>query len=82
MFGHYDIPFKITEEEISLSGDKEQEKLIFRSECLGEKVEKILLGNTGKNLINPVEPLMQPQELTPYLLIALERVLVVEPEAT
>lgn len=47
-----------------------------------EKVEKNLLASTGKILINPVEPLNKPKELTSYLLIEFERTLVVEPGTT
>lgn len=82
MFGHYDIPFRIVEGEISLSVDKEGENLYYMRECAGEKVEKILLGSNGKILLNPIEPLSKPKELTPYLLVELEKVLVTEPKAT
>jgi len=79
MFGYYDIPFRIIEKGISLSIDKEGENLLYRREYGVEKVEKILLGSNGKILINPIEPVTKPKELTPYLLIELDRTLVVEP---
>lgn len=82
MFGYYDIPFRIIEEGISLSIDKEGENLLYRREYDVEKVEKILLGSNGKILINPIEPVTKPKELTPYLLIELDRALVVEPKGT
>ena len=82
MFGRYDIPFKIVHDEISLSVDKEGENLLYRRESGGEKVEKILLGSKGKILLNPVEPVNKPKELTPYLLIELERTLAIEPGTT
>lgn len=80
MFGYYDIPLKIAEEGISLSIDKEGEAFIYKRECLDEKVEKVLLANKGKVLINPVEPLSKPKELTQYLYIEFERPLLVEPK--
>jgi hypothetical protein len=82
LFGYYDIPFRIIEEGISLSIDKEGENLLYRREYGVENVEKILLGSNGKVLINPIEPVTKPKELTPYLLIDLDRALVVEPKGT
>ncbi len=81
MFGYYDIPFKITNEEISLYVEREGENLVYSRECVGEKVEKVLLGDTGRMLVNPVEPLNRPKELTPYLLIELASRVLVEPKA-
>lgn len=56
--------------------------LLYRRESVDEKVEKNLLASTGKILINPIEPLNKPKELTAYLLIEFERTLVVESGAT
>ena len=36
----------------------------------------------GELIVNPIEPLTKPKELTPYLLIKLDRNLMVEPRAT
>ena len=82
MFGYYDVPFKIVKEGITLTLEKEGGSLLYRSVCAGERVEKILLASDGKILINPVEPLNKPKELTTYLLIEFKRSLMVEPEAT
>lgn len=56
--------------------------LLYRRESVDEKMEKNLLASTGKILINPVEPLNKPKELTSHFLIEFERTLVVEPGAT
>jgi len=82
MFGNYDVPVNIAQEGISLSIQTEGGSLRYIRECLGEKVEKIILTNSSKILINPIEPLSKPKELTPYLLIELGNALVVEPKAT
>jgi len=82
MFGKYDIPSSIVQEGISLSIEREGDSLRYRRECKGEKVEKILLTTNGKILVNPIEPLNKPKELTPYLLIEFGNALVVEPRAT
>lgn len=82
MFGYYDIPLEIVTEEISLSLEREGDDFIYRSECAGARLEKILLARTGKVLINPIEPLNKPKELTSSLLIEFEKSLLVEPKAT
>lgn len=82
MFGYYNLPLRIVKEGISLSIEKEGEILVYRRECPGERIEKAILTSNGKILFNPVEPLNKPKEITSYLLIELERALVVEPKAT
>jgi hypothetical protein len=82
MFGYYDVPLGIAKEGISLSVKRDGGVLLYRRECVDEKVEKILLASTEKILINPIEPLNKPKELTSYLLIEFEKTLVVEPGAT
>ena len=82
MYRYYDAPFKIVKGGITLTLEQEGERLLYRSVYADEKVEKILLADNGKLLINPVEPLNKPKELTSYLLIEFERTLVVEPGST
>jgi hypothetical protein len=82
MFGYYEVPLGVEKEGISLSVERKGEVLLYRKECVDEKVGKIILASTGKIIINPIEPLNKPKELTSYLLIEFERTLVVEPGAT
>jgi hypothetical protein len=82
MYRYYDAPFKIVKEGITLTLEQEGERLLYRSVYADKKVEKILLTSTGKVLINPVEPLNKPKELTSYLLIEFDRTLVVAPGST
>lgn len=82
MFGEYDIPVNIKQDNLSISVQKEDECLIYRRICLEEKAEKNLLINKGKIILNPVEPLNNPKPLTTYLLIKLEKTLVLEPKST
>lgn len=82
MYGYYEIPLELVREGITLSLVRERENLLYQRMCADKRVEKILLASTGKVLINPVEPLNKPKELTPYLLIEFDRALMVEPEAT
>ena len=82
MFGEYDIPVNIQQDNLSISVQKEDNLLIYRRTCLEEKTEKNLLINNGKIILNPVEPLNIPKSLTTYLLIKLEKTLVLEPKST
>ncbi len=82
MFGSYDVPFNLEMEGISLSIEKDGENLRYRRESPGEKAEKILLANSPKLLINPIEPMSKPKDLTPYLFIEFAKSLAVEPKAT
>ena len=82
MFGCYDAPLGIEKEGISLSVERAGEIMTYRRQRGDEKVEKMLLTSTGKILINPVEPVNKPKEITSYLLIEFKRSLVVEPAAT
>ena len=54
---------------------------LYKRELLGEKVEKVLLAYNGSILLNPVEPLNMPREITSYLLLEFGKVLMVEPLA-
>jgi hypothetical protein len=81
MFGYHDIPLKIKKEGVSIFTKRVGDHLSYKREYTDEKVEKILLTKTDKILINPIEPLHKPKELTPYLLIELEKAIVIEPRA-
>lgn len=72
----------VTKEGIAISIQKDGKNLIYHRDCLGEKVEKHLLANKGKILVNPVEPVNIPKALTPNLLIEFEKALVSKPKKT
>lgn len=83
MFGDYDIPLRFAKDGFSLSVERMEEVLLlYRRVCGDEKAEKIIPVSTEKILLNPIEPLNKPKELTSYLLIEFETTLVVEPGAT
>ena len=82
MFGTFDIPFSIEQEGIVLSVQKEGENILYRRECLGESLEKILLAGPGKALLNPVEPVNKPKALASHLLIEFANTMQVEPKGT
>ena len=83
MYGYYDIPFRLEEGGVSLSLEKDGKTFIYQSVSAGARVEKIVLARTtARVLINPIEPMHKPKELTSFLLVELEKTLLVEPETT
>jgi len=82
MFGLHKVPLKIEKGGISLHIKKEGEALVYKRESGSEKVEKTLLTSNDKILINPIEPVNTPKEITPYLLIHFEKALLIEPKIT
>ena len=82
MFGSYNIPLKIEEESLVLSFDKEEDLYFYKREHPYGTMEKVLLLDTGKILINPIEPLNTPKDITSNLLIEFERSIVVGPKVT
>jgi hypothetical protein len=82
MYGYHDIPLRLEQEGITLSLEQEGESLLYRSVSPTGELEKMLLARAEQVLINPVEPLHRPKELTSNLLIEFERSLLVEPGAT
>jgi hypothetical protein len=82
MFAQYDIPIQIDQEGITVSVQKEGEKILYMRECLGESIEKILVASSGKLLLNPVEPVNKPNALASHLLIEFANILQVEPKGT
>lgn len=82
MFGSYEFPLKIDQEGVSISVEKEGDLFLYRRVCQDREIQKILAAGTGKILINPIEPLRTPKDLSTSLLIAFERPVLVEPRAT
>jgi hypothetical protein len=80
VFGIYDIPLRM-EREFTLSVEERGENFVYRRESGDEIVEKMLLAGDGKLLVNPVEPLNKPKEITPLLLIEFQKPVVIEPGA-
>lgn len=82
MFGRYDLPLKIDLDNLSISIDKERDLFVYKRISADKKVEKTLATDNGHVLINPIEPLKIPKDLTPYLLIEFARPFLMEPNAT
>jgi hypothetical protein len=81
LFGYHEIPLKISQEGFSISAEPVDEIVVYRRECSQEKVDKALLVTDAQLLLNPVEPLNTPKEITPHLLIEFDKMLAVEPKA-
>ncbi len=79
MYGQHELPFQIDESGINIRAEKQNTQWVYLREKQADKVEKRLLLETGKIRINPVEPLLQPKALTPYLMIVFEKNLYVAP---
>lgn len=75
MYGYYDPPFSVEEEGISISVERTGDKWTYRRISGTDSVEKLILGDRKRIIINPVEPLNTPKEITPNLLIEFEKTL-------
>src|SRR5665648_179050 len=82
MYGSHDIPIILRSEKLSLSIEMEGDVKHYSRECFGETVNKIIHTKSSRILINPVEPMSLPKELTPYLLIEFEKLVIIEAESS
>lgn len=80
MYGSHDIPVRFRDDRLTLSIEVEGDAKHYSRECLGEKVDKTIYNKDDRVLINPVEPMSMPKEITPYLLIDFEKQIIIEPE--
>ncbi|AKB74675.1 hypothetical protein MSLAZ_1414 [Methanosarcina lacustris Z-7289] len=75
MYGYYDPPFSVEQEGISISVEKTGDGWTYKRTFGNDEVEKLILGDRKRIIINPVEPLNTPKEITPNLLIEFEKTL-------
>jgi uncharacterized protein len=69
MYGYYNPPFSVEQEGITISVENTEEHWVYKRTLGTDSVEKIILGEEKRLIINPVEPLNTPKEITPNLLI-------------
>lgn len=81
-FGYCKTPLKVTEDGLVLSIGKRKKGLNYKRTLLDEEVQKILLTTEGKILLNPVEPINIPKQVTKYFQVQLEKPVVVGPKQT
>lgn len=79
MYGQHDIPLKISREGFLLYVARDDDRFMYRRQTGGEKIEKLILTDNFSLLINPIEPLNTPKELSHHLLIDFKNPVVVEP---
>ncbi len=75
MYGYYEPPFSVEKEGINISVEKIGERWIYKRVLGTEEVERVVLGGGKEIIINPVEPLNTPKEITPNLLIEFDKTL-------
>jgi hypothetical protein len=79
LYGRHNLPLSISREGLAVSIEQAGETWLYRRECDGNRVEKKLLTSSNTVLINPVEPLNRPKEITSFLMVEFERPLMIEP---
>ncbi|MDA3813474.1 MAG: DUF432 domain-containing protein [Candidatus Cloacimonetes bacterium] len=79
MYGVYNTPIKIENKSLTISIEKNEIGFSYIRDTLSEKVEKLLLAENAKILVNPVEPLNTPKELTSLLLIEFNKNISIQP---
>ncbi len=73
MFGNYDLrEFSIEMGELKISLERSGRHFVYRRE-LGDVVEKIIVASDVEIVINPVEPVNLPKNVTNFMLIEFER---------
>lgn len=83
MFGSYDIPFEIKKEGLEISAKSEEGRVVYKRILVeGDNVENIILSKDNKILINPIEPVKTPREISSELLIEFSNKIFIEPRST
>lgn len=77
MYGIYDYTFHYMSDTISIGIEKENNRYRYHREIPGERtVEKIIMSDSGNIIINPVEPLNLPHEITNFLEIQFDPIFI------
>lgn len=83
MYQEYEIPFTVEYKgEVIFSIERDGEHFVYRRAYQEDILEKTLAVKSGRAFVNPIEPLTRPKELTPYLLIMLDRKLMIAPKGS
>jgi hypothetical protein len=69
MFGHYNDTFRCEVGDILVETERIDGLLTYRRRCEGQTFERILVSETGEIIINPVEPVNLPKDVTDFLQI-------------
>ena len=80
VFGIYDLgELEIEIDDTKISIERKPRFFIYRRERKGELVEKKILSKSGRIVLNPVEPVNVPKNITNYLQIKFRKPLIMEP---
>jgi len=81
MFGRYRGSFRRECGDILVEAESVDGLLTYRRRCEGQTFERILVSKTGEVVINPVEPVNLPQDITDFLQIEFSP-MIIEPGAS
>jgi hypothetical protein len=81
VYGTYGYSCSVREDEISIEIGRDNRHLTYKRVCRGESAERTIASENGSVIINPVEPLNLPKEVTRYLEVHFNPIFV-EPETT
>ena len=76
MYGLYSYPFHIEMEGITIDVTEKNGIYNYIRECCGKKFKTLIAADKGKIHINPVEPVNLPQNITRFLEIDIDRILI------
>ncbi|MCK9277356.1 MAG: DUF432 domain-containing protein [Methanoculleus sp.] len=76
MFGRYNDTFRYEFGDILVETVRIGGLLTYQRRCEGQTFERILVSKTGEIIINPVEPVNLPKEITDYLLMEFSPMLI------
>ncbi len=83
MYGHYDLfDFSIVFEKIIAKIEKDGDVYSYIREGENERKEKIILGKGGRVIVNPIEPVNLPKEITNFLQIKFKEPIFSEPKSS
>lgn len=67
MFGHYNDTFRYENGDFFVETERRDGLVTYRRRCDGQTFERILVSETGEIIINPVEPVNLPKDITDFL---------------
>ncbi len=79
MFGKHAVPVHLSNGDVRIDVSTHEKGFSYSRKSPDEETEMLILAKDASLLINPVEPLNKPKEITRYLLIELVAPVQVEP---
>jgi hypothetical protein len=82
MYGIHESPFNLDIDNVSIAVEKQNSSLLYRRSGVQGNSEKLLLQDSCRFLLNPIEPVNMPKRLTHFLLVNFQKTVILEPGAT